>query len=54
METIEFLAEFFGCSLLLMGFGCLIGHFLKVDQFSDDRKKSKILQLRKTDGETSE
>jgi hypothetical protein len=49
METIEFLLELFGSSVLLIGFGCLIGHLLKFDKFSDDRKKSQQLHLRKTD-----
>ena len=49
METIEFLLEMFGGSVLLIGSGCLIGHLLKLNEFSDDRNKSQQIHLRKTD-----
>jgi hypothetical protein len=49
MESIEFLLELFGGLVLLIGFGCLIGHFLKLNNFSDDRQKSKDFHLKKTD-----
>ncbi len=54
MVTIEFLLELTGGSILLVVFGCLAGHRLKLDKFSDNRQKSRTLQLRKTDVETDE
>ena len=39
METIEILLEMYGGSVLLIGFGCLICHLLKLNKFSDDLNK---------------
>ncbi|GEM_PF-5118795 len=47
MDTIEFFLELFGGSALLFGSGCLIGHLLNLNKFSDDLKKSQQLHLRK-------
>lgn len=54
MESIEFLLELAGGSVLLLGFGWLIGHLLKSDQFSKDLEKKKEFKLRKTEGVMNE
>jgi hypothetical protein len=49
MENIEILLELFGGSVLLAGFGYLVGHLLKLDKYWDDQINSQQLHLRKTD-----
>jgi hypothetical protein len=49
MESIEFLLELSASIILLIGFGYVIGHLLKIDKFSHDQKNSQQIQLRKTD-----
>ena len=48
METVEILFEMSGGLVLLIGFGWLIGHLLRLDKFSDDQKKSEQYHLQKT------
>jgi len=54
METIEFILEMFGGPVFLIGFGCLVGRLLKLDNFSENQKKRQQIQLRKTDIPTKE
>ncbi len=49
MDTIEILLEFFGGLILLIGFGTLIGYFIKSDKFFDDGQTDNGIHLRRMD-----
>ena len=41
MEQIELLSELFGGLVLLIGFGAMIGHLLKLEKFLNDREMNQ-------------
>lgn len=49
MESIEFWMEFSGGVILLIGYGILIGHILKLENFSAGRNMSRQSSLKNTD-----
>jgi hypothetical protein len=49
MESIEFWVEFFMGMVLLIGTGILIGHILKLENFSAERKMSRQSSLKNSD-----
>jgi hypothetical protein len=49
MESIEYSLELFGGLVLLIGFGCLIGHLLKLNKFSEEWENGKNCHPGNTD-----
>jgi hypothetical protein len=54
MEGIEYSLELFGGIALLIGFGCLIGHLLKLNKYSEEWEKGKNCHPGNTDAEINE
>lgn len=49
MENVEFLVDLSGGLVLVVLFGWVIGHLLKLNKFSEDQDKGQQIHLRKTD-----
>jgi hypothetical protein len=54
MESFEYSLELFVGLALLVGFGCLIGHLLKLNKYSEDMEQWKKCHPGKTDDEINE
>jgi hypothetical protein len=54
MESIEFWVEFAGGVILLIGSGILIGHLLKLENFSAERKMSQESRLKNSDSQLND